>query len=78
VPTKINGKDYPSFATALGKDISKWTLDEVFVASLGLNHREISAKRMNHYYGIISSYGLNRDNILKIANKLGEKNQNTL
>lgn len=49
VQTKINGIRYQHFNTAFNEseDITKWSLEGVFIACMGLSFREINEKNLN-------------------------------
>lgn len=59
VQTSVNGKKYRPASNYFNKsDVSEWSMEEIFVAGLGLCSRPITPKRIQIYDFLINKYDL--------------------
>ncbi len=68
VQTWIGGKKRRFCDWFEEKDIGKWELEKMLVASVGLNGTRITEDNVDRYAYIIEAYELDRDRILAISN----------
>lgn len=71
VQTKINGIVFKTFSEAFeNKNMTKWDMDSVAAAVLGLNTNYIYNERLELYSDVFQKYGVNQERVLKLAEKI--------